>query len=127
MGLKSRASGRANFLPGTSREEAWQIFAGMFNQGKSPLIGTAGGWLDTVRSQSDGAGLDVGDEFRAHSHADKYHLRITGCSSPDYLAYEINGELAGVLKRRATKGRANTGYFGQWTSLPIDYASVIVR
>ncbi len=175
MGLKSRASGRANFLPDTSREKAWQTFAGMFSQGNSPLVGAAGGPLITVTSQSDGAGLDVGDRFKASSHADRYILEVTGCSLPDYLAYEIYGEGAGVLELReisirdapgrlildfnltlefqrfsilpivsyafsfgrpaarelrtllSTKGRANTSYFRQWTRLPIDYPSVIVR
>jgi len=178
MGLMSRASGKANFLPDIRREEAWQTFAGMFNQGKSPLTGRSGlSGLTVVRSRSDGTELDLGDEFSASNGV--YHLRITGCSPPDYLEYEIRVTDSDILERReisiddsskilslefdltieyqrlslvivllvirdcllsfgrpavghlrtllSTKGRADTSFFQQWTRLPIDYNSVVVR
>jgi len=146
----------------------------MFSQGKSPLPGAAGFWLTTVKSSSNGRTLDVGDEFEASSHADTYHLTITGCSQSEYLAYEIIANTAGVFRRMeisltrvpgrlifnagltvrfqrisflallsnvfylgrpaarelrallSTEGRSGTSYWGAWTSLPIDYASVVV-
>lgn len=172
MGLKSRASARANFVPGTTQEEAWRVFANMFGKSKSPLIGMAGHACSEVKSQSGGAGLDVGDEFVTHHGSN--HIEIVHCSSPHYLTYVITSGDGGVLERReiqvsgsptkpvlhfsltidfrrfsfglileyifslgrpaarelrtllSTEGREMTSYFGQWTSLPLDYASVTV-
>ena len=94
--MESRATARAAFLHGISHEDAWRRFSNMFQVGKHPLPGK--GSLSAINQAVGGKSLMVGDEFSVSTHADKYRIRITACSMPSLLSYQVFAESDGSGK-----------------------------